>query len=94
LFTRNCNNSVTPRITWNFSEYPTTTIYSLNFFKDWGLRKIVRLSYNWRKPNVYGHRRIGHDIMPPTFYDRGGIKTVMSKIVWVCRFAGYADVPI
>jgi hypothetical protein len=32
-----------------------------------------RLSYNWRKPNVYGHRchrRIGHDIMPPTFYDR------------------------
>jgi hypothetical protein len=26
------------------------------------------LSYNWRKPNVYGHRRhrrIGHDIMPP-----------------------------
>jgi hypothetical protein len=21
------------------------------------------LSYNWRKPIVYGHRRIGHDVM-------------------------------
>jgi hypothetical protein len=30
-----------------------------------------RLSSNRRKPNVYGHRRIGHDIMPQTFYDRG-----------------------
>jgi hypothetical protein len=30
-----------------------------------------RLSDNWRKPNVYGHRRIVHDIMPPTFYDQG-----------------------
>jgi hypothetical protein len=28
------------------------------------------LSY-WQKPNVYRHRRIGHDIMPLTFYDRG-----------------------
>jgi hypothetical protein len=23
-----------------------------------------RLSYNWWKPNVYGHRCIGHDVMP------------------------------
>jgi hypothetical protein len=30
-----------------------------------------RLSHNWWKPTVYGHRRIGHDIMPQTFYDRG-----------------------
>jgi hypothetical protein len=37
------------------------------------------LSYHWRKPNDYGHRRIGHDIMPPTFYDQGHKKPRNSK---------------
>jgi hypothetical protein len=37
------------------------------------INRLGRLSYTcyWRKPNVYGHRRIGHDKMLPTFYDRG-----------------------
>jgi hypothetical protein len=35
------------------------------------MNRLGRLSCNRRKPNVYGHRRIGHDIMPPTFFDQG-----------------------
>jgi hypothetical protein len=38
--------------------------------KNW-INRPRRLSYNWRKPNVYGHRRIGDDIMPQTYYDHG-----------------------
>jgi hypothetical protein len=31
------------------------------------INRSSRMSYNWWKPNAYGHRRIGHDIMPRHF---------------------------